>query len=237
MIVQVLTVIEHIGIEETLVIVATLNEETGLGPTLTEINSSLENPLCLVVDGRSTDSTVKVAMECGAQTLFQKGEGKGDAIATALGHTRGLRVKYVALIDADYTYPAKYLSTMIRILEENPKIGMVCGNRLNNKLKLDTMPNVFHIGNRFLSFTHNLLNGVDLDDPLTGLRVVRQEIVNSWYPKSKGFDIEVELNHFVENKGYRIVEIPIEYRTRLGEKKLAPRHGFTIFKRILTESI
>lgn len=39
------------------------------------------------------------------------------------------------------------------------------------------------------------------------------------------------------NKGYRIVEIPIEYRARLGEKKLAPRHGFTIFKRILTESI
>jgi dolichol-phosphate mannosyltransferase len=126
---------------------------------------------------------------------------------------------------------------MIKILEGNPKIGMVCGNRLNNQLKLDVMPNVFHLGNRFLSFTHSLLNGVDLDDPLTGLRVVRQEIVNNWHPKSKGFDIEVELNHLVANKGYRIVEIPIEYRARLGEKKLAPRHGFTIFKRILTESI
>lgn len=229
--------IEHNGVEETLVIVATLNEETGLGPTLTEVKSSLENPLCLVVDGRSTDRTVEVAKECGAQTLFQKGMGKGDAIATALGHTKGLKVKYVALIDADYTYPAKHLSTMIKILEGNPKIGMVCGNRLNNQLKLDVMPNVFHLGNRFLSFTHSLLNGVDLDDPLTGLRVVRQEIVNNWHPKSKGFDIEVELNHLVANKGYRIVEIPIEYRARLGEKKLAPIHGFTIFKRILTESI
>ena len=75
------------------------------------------------------------------------------------------------------------------------------------------MPNVFHLGNKFLSFTHSLLN-----DPLTGLRVVRQEIVNNWHPKSKGFDIEVELNHLMENKGYRIVEIPIEYRARLGEK-------------------
>jgi glycosyltransferase involved in cell wall biosynthesis len=229
--------IEHNGIEDTLVIVAALNEEAGLGPTLTEIKSSLEDPLCLVVDGRSTDRTVEVAKECGVQTLFQKGVGKGDAIATAIGHTSGLKVKYVALIDADYTYPAKYLSTMIKILEENPKIGMVCGNRFTSGLKFDAMPNVFHIGNKLLSFTHSLLNGVNLDDPLTGLRVVRKEIVHNWQPKSKGFDIEVELNHLVETKGYQIIEIPIHYRARLGEKKLAPRHGLTIFKRILTESI
>ena len=105
------------GFEDTLVIVATLNEEAGVGPTLTEVNNSLKNPLCLVVDGRSTDRTVEVAKECGAQILFQKGAGKGDAIATAIGHSKGLKVKYVALIDADYTYPAKYLSTMVRILE------------------------------------------------------------------------------------------------------------------------
>lgn len=190
--------IKHNGVEETLVIVATLNEENGVGPTLTEIKNSLDNPLCLVVDGRSTDRTVEVAKECGAQILFQKGVGKGDAIATAIGHTKWLKTKYVALIDADYTYPAKYLSPMIKILEENPEIGMVCGNRLNKQLKLAAMPNVFHIGNKFLSLTHSLLNGVDMDDPLTGLRVVRQEIVSNWYPKSKGFDIEVELNHLAE---------------------------------------
>ena len=233
----VLHMIEHNGIADTLVIIATLNEEAGLGPTLTDIKSSLENPLCLVVDGRSTDRTVKIAQENGAQTLFQKGIGKGDAIATAIGHINWSKVKYVVLIDADYTYPAKYISTMIKILEENPEIGMVCGNRFTNGLKFEAMPNVFNIGNRLLSFTHSLLNGVDMDDPLTGLRVIRKEIVHNWHPKSKGFDIEVELNHLVETKGYRIVEIPINYRARLGEKKLAPKHGFTIFKRILTESI
>ncbi|MCK4829927.1 glycosyltransferase, partial [bacterium] len=191
----------------------------------------------LIVDGKSTDRTIEVAKECGAEILFQKGIGKGDAIATALGHTKGLKVKYVALIDADFTYPAKYLPIMVKILEENPKIGMVCGNRLSKQQLLDVMPNVFHLGNKLLSFTHSLLNGVDMDDPLTGLRAVRKDIVSTWNPKSKGFDIEVELNHLVESMGYHITEIPIQYRTRLGEKKLSPKHGFTIFKRILTESI
>lgn len=172
-----------------------------------------------------------------APKLFQKGVGKGDAIATAIGHIENLNVKYVALIDADYTYPAEYLRQMIEILEENPDIGMVCGNRFNSRLNREAMHNVFHIGNRLLSFTHSILNGVDLIDPLTGLRVVRKEILQKWYPQSKGFDIEVELNHLVEKKGYQTVEIPIDYRARLGEKKLSPRHGFTIFKRILTETI
>jgi dolichol-phosphate mannosyltransferase len=81
------------------------------------------------------------------------------------------------------------------------------------------------------------LNGVDMRDPLTGLRVVRWEIVRDWRPKSKGFDVEVELNHLVERKGFGIKEIPIHYRPRLGEKKLKLRHGFTILRRILAESM
>jgi len=99
------------------------------------------------------------------------------------------------------------------------------------------MHNMFYFGNRLLAFTHNFLNEVSMRDPLTGLRVVRWEILKDWRPKAKSFDVEVELNHLVERKGYQIVEIPIHYRQRLGEKKLKPKHGFTILKRILLESI
>jgi hypothetical protein len=45
------------------------------------------------------------------------------------------------------------------------------------------------------------------------------------------------MNSLVDRKGYRIVEIPIDYRNRLGEKKLKLRHGLGIMKRILTESL
>jgi hypothetical protein len=96
--------------------------------------------------------------------------------------------------------------------------------------------NVFYVGNRLIAFTHNLLNGVSLADPLTGLRVVRAGILRNWKVKSKGFDVEVELNHHVEREGFGIVEIPINYRERLGEKKLKARHGATIVKRIILET-
>jgi len=219
-----------------LAIIAALNEEEGIGPTLVEINDFLDRPLCLVVDGQSVDGTVKVAEAMGAQVMFQKGSGKGDAIATAIEHANGLNVEYVVFIDADFTYPAEYLPKMIRILEENPDVGMVCGNRFNAHLHLGKMHNVLYTGNRTIAFIHNKLNGVQMHDPLTGLRVVRWKILKDWKPKSKGFDLEVELNHYVGRKGCRIVEIPIHYRPRLGEKKLKIKHGFAILKRILLES-
>jgi dolichol-phosphate mannosyltransferase len=54
--------------------------------------------------------------------------------------------------------------------------------------------------------------------------------------KSKGFDVEVELNHQVERKGFGIVEVPIKYRERLGEKKLGVRHGVEILRRMVLET-
>jgi len=224
------------GYPPTLVLVATLNEEEGIGPTLAEIKNFLAGAFCLVVDGWSIDGTAKIAEAMGARVVLQKGSGKGDAIATGLEHVRNLNVKYVVLIDADFTYPAEFLPRMIRILEENPDVGMVTGNRFVGRFHLGWMHNILYTGNRMIALVHNMLNGVNLKDPLTGLRVVRWEILKDWSPKSKSFDVEVELNHLVERKGFRIVEVPIYYRRRLGEKKLRVRHGFTILRRILLES-
>jgi dolichol-phosphate mannosyltransferase len=218
-----------------LAIVAALNEEEGIGLTLAELRKYLENPRILVVDGKSIDRTVEVARKLGANVIVQEGRGKGDALAYALKHINH-DADYVVITDADFTYPAEYLPKMIRILDRNPRIGMVCGNRFNSHFHLDAMHNMFYFGNRLLALTHNMLNGVALRDPLTGLRVIRMEILRNWVPKSKGFDVEVEINHHVERQGYGIVEIPIFYRDRLGEKKLKLRHGATILRRILLES-
>lgn len=215
------------------VIIAALNEEEGIGPTIAELRQHLNQPI-LVVDGRSRDKTAEIAKNMGAEVICQKDTGKGDAIACAIAHV-DLDVKYVVFIDADYTYPARYIQKMIDILEWHPRIGMVCGNRFNEHLDLKALHELLYFGNRLLAFTHNFFNGVDLRDPLTGLRVVRWEILKDWKPRSKDFDFEVELNHQVERKGYGIYEIPVVYRPRLGEKKLKIEHGATILKRIMLE--
>jgi glycosyltransferase involved in cell wall biosynthesis len=225
----------NIDPKSILVIIPTLNEEWGLAPTIMEINNYLQKSSILVVDGRSTDSTIKVATSLGAEVIFQKGSGKGDAIATALEKCREKELEYLVLIDADFTYPAVYFDRMLELLLKNPQIGMVCGNRFKAKVQFGDIFNKFQVGNKILSYFHTLLNGVNLEDPLTGLRIVRWSIVKDWKPKSKGFDIEVELNHFVKKSGFDTVEIPIDYRSRIGKKKLGIRHGLTILKRMILQ--
>jgi len=110
---------------------------------------------------------------------------------------------------------------------------MVSGNRFGNDESRELFKRSFYLGNRILALAHAIVNGVKMLDPLSGLRVVRYDLVKDWTPKADGFDIEAELNHYVVVRGYRIREIPIGYRTRLGGKKLRRRDGISILRRML----
>ena len=82
-------------------------------------------------------------------------------------------VEYVVITDADFTYPAEYVPEMVQILENNPQVGMVCGNRFSKKNRWKRFQGRFTFGNKLLAFAHSFLNGIDLQDPLTALRVIR----------------------------------------------------------------
>lgn len=223
------------AIKNTAVVIAALNEEQGVGLTIQEVSRNLLTNHILVVDGHSSDRTVEVAKDCGAEIIFQQGKGKGDAIAQAIA-SMDESIEYMVLTDADYTYPAEYLPEMIEILEQNPQVGMVCGNRFNGEVDGEALHAKFYLGNKMLAFAHGLLNNVELEDPLTGLRVVRAQILRNWTIKSRGFGIEVELNSQVQKQAFITVEIPIKYRPRVGEKKLKIKHGASILKRIILET-
>jgi glycosyltransferase involved in cell wall biosynthesis len=220
----------------TEVLIAALNEEQGVGATISELAESIRAHRIIVVDGHSLDRTVEVAKNCGAEIFYQDGKGKGDAVAKAI-QCIGPDAEYVVITDADYTYPAEYLPEMIKILDEMPSVGMVCGNRFYNRPEETASQSKFYYGNKLLAYAHSFFNGVNMRDPLTGLRVIRANILRKLKIKSKGFDIEVELNSQVAKQGYNILEIPIGYRERLGEKKLKVKDGATIFKRIIFESL
>ncbi|MFB3888244.1 MAG: glycosyltransferase family 2 protein [Candidatus Bathyarchaeia archaeon] len=219
----------------TKIVIAALNEEEGIGLTIAELERCLKAQSILVVDGHSRDRTVEVAKDLGAEIVVQTGRGKGDAIFEALTRIDP-SVDYIVMTDADFTYPAEHVPAMIEILKREPQVGMVCGNRFGKRTDYEALRGQFYLGNRLLAFAHRLLNGVDLKDPLTGLRVIRVAALKGWRVKSKGFDIEVELNHQVEHRGFKTVEVPIGYRPRLGEKKLKVKDGAVILKRMLLES-
>jgi len=218
------------------VIIPTLNEAQGIGSTIKEVMESFDDLEVVVVDANSVDGTSHIAACLGAKIIRQHGLGKGRAISQTL-QCINPNIRYLVIIDGDYTYPARYIPQMIKILEENPDVGMVTGQRLGNPKKFVThfkhlITNYYYLGNHILKLAHRMLNGVKMKDPLTGLRAIRFSLIKDLKIKARDFDVEVELNKYIQRRG-KVIEIHIEYRPRLGNKKLQIKHGLTIFKRMI----
>ncbi len=210
------------------IIIPTYNEEEAIGKVIDElIEIGVSPQRIIVVDGHSSDRTVEIARSKGVIVVEQEGFGKSDAIKTGI---RLVKTPYVLVMDGDYTYPAKHIVELARkALKEGytEVIGVRTDGRKN-------IPLINRFGNWFLTKLFNLLFGTNLKDLLSGMYIVRTSVLRRQILETKGFSIESEIAAAVASSmGGRIGEVPIEYRKRLGRKKLKIAHGLRIFVDIL----
>ncbi len=204
------------------VVVPTLNEAESIEKVLDEIvEAGVPRDRILVVDGGSTDGTREKAEAKGVRVIVQRGKGKADAVKTALEEAE---TEYVLFMDGDWTYPARYIPVLYRKIKEEC-LDEVIGARSWGE---GSQPLVFRVGNRLLTWLFNLLFGTSLRDVLSGMYVVRKRALRDAAFSSRGFGIETEIASHIAATSGRIGEVEIEYRRRLGEKKLKVRHGVDI---------
>jgi len=209
---------------EVTVVIPTLNEAEAIGRVIDELKCyGVEN--IIVVDGGSTDGTVEIARSKGVKVLTQEGRGKALAIKTALKH---VNTKYILVMDGDYTYPAKHVVDLYMKAREG--YDEVIGAR---KQTSKTQKLIFRLGNTILTKLFNLLFGTNLSDVLSGMYIVRRDRLVDALFETKGFSIESEIAAHIASTTMRITEVPIEYRRRLGKKKLKVIHGIAIAKDIV----
>lgn len=202
------------------VVIPTLDEAEGIGLVIDEVLSlGISRDNVLVVDGGSRDGTVDIARSKGVRVVAQEGRGKAAAIATALKH---ISTDYVAVLDGDYTYPARYIPQLLG--EALRGYDLVIGVRQGRSAQ----PARYRVGNYLLTRLFNLLFGTRLRDVLSGMYVVRTSRLRELGFEMGGFSVEAELVAHTASTAGRIREVPVEYRRRLGRKKLGVRHGLGI---------
>ncbi|MFP3317109.1 MAG: glycosyltransferase family 2 protein [Candidatus Nanopusillus sp.] len=201
------------------VIIPTLNEEDGIGPTIDDILNYVEKDDIIVVDGNSIDNTRNEVEKRGVFVFTQSQKGKANAIKEALMH---VKKDYILIIDGDYTYPAKYLIDMHKLIK-NDEYDEVIGvrNRKNQNI-------IYRFGNWFLTKFFDILFGVHLRDVLSGMYLVKRKALEGAIFEMKGFSVESEIAAHMSSVGNKIGEVDIEYRERKGRKKLGIRHGLSI---------
>jgi dolichol-phosphate hexosyltransferase len=210
------------------IILPTLNEALSIGQVIEEIPRSVLEQKgyqvdILVADNSSTDSTLKIAQDKGARILVESRRGKGRAIRTALDDANA---DYIFMLDGDYTYPTTYIPEMLEVLKRYP---VVIGSRLRGKRQKGALRRLHLLGNHLITLFANILYGTRISDLCTGFWGFRREVIQNLNLTSDGFQLEAELLIQLAKKGYKIGEIPIVYRVRVGKAKLAVmKDGFRI---------
>ena len=216
------------------VVLPALNEEEAIGKVIDEIPvEELEakgyQVEIIVVDNGSTDKTAEIAAAQGAKVISEPNRGKGRAIRTGFGTVSG---DFVFMLDSDFTYPAGYITQMVDLLEGG--CDVVLGSRLKGSVEHGAMKRLNLLGNHLLAFLANLLYGTRISDLCTGFWGFKVEVVRSLKLDAVGFELEANMLIEVAKRGYKISEVPIQYRKRATASKLGSiRAGWGIGRTIV----
>jgi len=205
--------------DEVCILIPTLNEGPTIGNVVREFKAQGYNNI-LVIDGKSTDNTVKIAREAAATVRTQSGTGKGNAIIEAF---EVIDQSYILMLDGDGTYSAKDAEKMLAPLFIG--FDQVIGDRLINAEE-GSFSRLNLFGNHMLNLLFKVAHSRDLHDILSGYRAFTKLAVQQMHLKERGFEIETEISVEAVRNGQRIMVVPIKYLRRPGGTgtKLSPFH-------------
>jgi len=219
--------------QEICIVIPTLNEEKTIYETIITFPRQLfdKSTHVLVIDGNSTDETVRLAKRAGAQVILQKTRGKGIAIKEGM---EAVMSEIYVFIDGDGTYLPTEVDLVVKPILED-KADMVIGSRFKGEIEKDAMTWINRIGNKIFNFMVRRSIGAKITDMLSGYRAIRGKCLDELVLLSRNFEIETEITLESYMNAQRIMEVPITYKKRTGTRsKLRPfRDGIKIFRSII----
>ncbi len=193
------------------VLILALNEAENLARLLTGIRAVLHRRAItfeiVVVDGGSTDETVKVAEELGACVLRQTRPGYGNAFREGVQRCAG---QFVLTLDADQSHDPRVVSDL---LAARSSADVVVASRYI-PFGHANMPFVRRVLSRILNAVYATLLDLPVRDLSSGYRLYRRDLLIGTELGSQDFDILPELLVKLYAAGYRVREVPFHYWPR-----------------------
>jgi glycosyltransferase involved in cell wall biosynthesis len=199
------------------IVLPAFNEESTVAATILEFHEAIPDASIVVVDNNSTDNTRARTLDAFA-TIGGKGvliterrQGKSFAVRRAFAR---VDADVYVLVDADLTYPAHHLPSLIRpiLLDE---ADMVVGDRLGRgRYAAENKRRLHGIGNRLIVALVNRLFRAHLGDIMSGYRALSRFFVAGYPMLVDGFELETDMTLHALDKRYRVAEVAVDYRDR-----------------------
>ncbi|MGW8569954.1 glycosyltransferase family 2 protein [Streptomyces niveus] len=188
----------------------------------------------VLVDGNSTDATVRVAREPwpDVKVVGQRGKGKGDALISGFAACTG---DIIVMIDADGSADGQEIVSYVSALVSGADFAK--GSRFANGGGTDDMTPIRKLGNHVLCAVVNAKFGARYTDLCYGYNAFWRHCLDRITLDCTGFEVETLMNIRVVKAGLKVQEIPShEYDRIHGVSNLrAVRDGLRVLRVILRE--
>jgi glycosyltransferase involved in cell wall biosynthesis len=191
----------------------TLNEERAVAKVVGDIRRVVPDAEIFLVDS-SKDRTAEIATELGCRVFKQfPPKGYGPAMDRAVRDARG---DVVVTLDCDDTYPVEEIPHLVGLVEQG--WDLVNATRLAKRPK--AMPFANYLANRLFAWTARLFHGLKTTDVHSGMRAYRKSMIDKVTWDSNGPALPVDMIVIPHRMGFRVMDVPIEYRERIGASTL-----------------
>ena len=198
------------------VIIPTHNEAQGIERVLADLPSGLTTEV-IVVDSNSTDGTPEIAASMGARVIQEPRRGYGRACLTGLAAANSPDV--VVFLDGDYSDRPAELPLLLAPITEG-RADITLGSRLHGKRSDGALPWHQAFGNRLAAGLIRLLYGLDISD-LGPFRAGRGDVLRGLALEETTYGWAVEMILKGALGGFRVLEVPVSYHSRIGKSKIS----------------
>ncbi len=191
------------------VLIPCYNEQLTIADVVRQFRAQLPDAAIYVFDNNSSDRTAEEARQAGAIIRRERRQGKGYVVQSMFHQ---VDADIYVMVDGDGTYPAAAVHELIAPIL-NLEAEVVVGSRLHQHARSELRP-LNRIGNRLFQVVLNWLFRVGLTDILSGYRAFSRSFVKDIPLFAGGFAVETELTIKSLQRGYHIVEVPINLSRR-----------------------
>ena len=202
------------------VIIPAFNEENSVGKVLKDIPSHLVDEI-IVVNNASTDRTEVEASKAGATVLNEPTPGYGRACLKGMEYLASLpnEVDIVVFLDADYSDHPQEMEMLVEPILQGVA-DLVIGSRALGKLEKGAMTPQQLFGNWLATRLLRLLYGAKFTD-LGPFRAIKYSSLKQIDMQDKTYGWTVEMQLKAAKYGLKCLEVPVNYRKRLGFSKIS----------------
>ncbi|OGX61081.1 MAG: glycosyl hydrolase [Omnitrophica WOR_2 bacterium RIFOXYC2_FULL_45_15] len=198
------------------VLIPAFNEEKSIAQVIKELPKDIVDEI-VVVDNASTDATQEIALRNGAKVVEEPHRGYGAACLKGLESIDNAVI--VVIIDGDHSdYPEQITRLLEPIASGNA--DFVIGSRVLGLREDGALTPQQYWGNKLAVFLIHRLFGYGFTD-MGPFRAIRFESLKSLKMTDKDFGWNVEMQVKAVRQGLKIMEVPVDYRKRIGASKIS----------------